>query len=173
MSKPLVPTCIECGCTESQACPGGCSWIELDKDTNVGLCSKCVLDIAARDDVQLITPRWSERPNADDLFEPTGYVERDGEEWILYLFIDCEPYRMPVHAGEPEGEVVDVAPGTKGWAEMKRYGLSRLGPGVWRLTPSLWAPGVLHAFIVLCDVPEPAPFAKPLLFSASGERLGR
>lgn len=27
--------CRECGCTELQACPGGCHWIEID------LCSAC------------------------------------------------------------------------------------------------------------------------------------
>lgn len=30
------PVCRECGCTNEEACPGGCSWIEPD------LCSACV-----------------------------------------------------------------------------------------------------------------------------------
>jgi hypothetical protein len=76
-----------------------------------------------------------------------------------------------VKEGEPRGEIVDIAPGIKGWAEIDYYGLTKLGPGVWRLDPSLFVPDELHAFLVLCDVPEPAPFVKPLLFSAAGERL--
>lgn len=35
------PTCAKCGCTEAKACQGGCSWVKLDKKTNVGVCSAC------------------------------------------------------------------------------------------------------------------------------------
>lgn len=35
------PTCKACGCIEKKACPGGCSWVELNESTNVGLCSAC------------------------------------------------------------------------------------------------------------------------------------
>jgi len=176
LTAPLEPTCVECGCTESQACPGGCSWVELNKDTNEGLCSKCVVDIAAREDVQLVTPRWVDWDapvDPETLMEPVGFVLREGADWMLVLRIECQFYKMPVHDGEPEGTKEDVDLGVKGWGEMKRYGLSRLGPGVWKLSPSLWAPGALHAFIVLVDVPEPAPFARStsLLVSPSGEWL--
>ena len=34
--KSGVRQCRACGCTETDACPGGCSWVELD------LCSSCV-----------------------------------------------------------------------------------------------------------------------------------
>lgn len=33
-------TCIMCGCTDSHACPGGCSWTERGPD-GTGLCSRC------------------------------------------------------------------------------------------------------------------------------------
>lgn len=36
------PTCVRCGCIESNACEGGCSWIELNKNTSAGICSSCV-----------------------------------------------------------------------------------------------------------------------------------
>jgi hypothetical protein len=32
--------CLGCGCTDSRACPGGCSWPRPDVD----LCSACVRD---------------------------------------------------------------------------------------------------------------------------------
>ena len=31
--------CIVCGCTDSDACDGGCSWIEVDRAAGTGLCS--------------------------------------------------------------------------------------------------------------------------------------
>ena len=33
--------CIKCGCTDSQACPEGCSWKWVDRDTGRGLCTSC------------------------------------------------------------------------------------------------------------------------------------
>jgi hypothetical protein len=39
--RPSVATCRGCGCTEELACDGGCAWIEIDEQTNVGLCSTC------------------------------------------------------------------------------------------------------------------------------------
>jgi hypothetical protein len=32
-------TCVYCGCTESRACAGGCSWIVTHPWTNTGVCS--------------------------------------------------------------------------------------------------------------------------------------
>ena len=35
-------TCVHCGCTDSHACAGGCSWVILHKATHTGVCSACV-----------------------------------------------------------------------------------------------------------------------------------
>jgi hypothetical protein len=35
------PTCIHCGCTYFNPCPGGCSWSVQESKTNRGLCSAC------------------------------------------------------------------------------------------------------------------------------------
>jgi len=35
------PYCTKCGCTESAACPGGCSWSTLDIVSGEGLCTRC------------------------------------------------------------------------------------------------------------------------------------
>ena len=34
-------TCIDCGCTDSHACEGGCSWVCLRRQVGLGLCSSC------------------------------------------------------------------------------------------------------------------------------------
>lgn len=34
-AKATLRACRDCGCTETRACPGGCSWVEED------LCSSC------------------------------------------------------------------------------------------------------------------------------------
>lgn len=37
-------SCVICGCTDSEACEGGCSWIKVDRDNGCGLCSAHDLD---------------------------------------------------------------------------------------------------------------------------------
>jgi len=47
MALIVLPTdsqCIRCGCTDSQACPDGCSWAVVDRHTHQGICSNCVDD---------------------------------------------------------------------------------------------------------------------------------
>ena len=39
--KMKTATCRNCGCTDLSACPGGCSWIEVNYRTGNGLCSRC------------------------------------------------------------------------------------------------------------------------------------
>ncbi len=34
-------TCVMCGCTDSHACPGGCSWVHVFKFGAAGVCSQC------------------------------------------------------------------------------------------------------------------------------------
>ncbi len=40
-----------------------------------------------------------------------------------------------------------------------RFVLFPLGPSVWKLSPSLTVPSVVHAYLTLVGVPEPAPWA--------------
>ena len=40
------------------------------------------------------------------------------------------------------------------------FGLEQVGPGLWYLTPSMNLPKTLHAFVVLYDVPDPAPWER-------------
>lgn len=34
-------TCVQCGCTDSRACPGGCHWVIRHPATPTGICSTC------------------------------------------------------------------------------------------------------------------------------------
>lgn len=36
-----VTTCIGCGCDDLHACDAGCSWLRVDRDTGIGVCSEC------------------------------------------------------------------------------------------------------------------------------------
>jgi hypothetical protein len=33
--------CIACGCTDSYGCDGGCSWLTVDRELQIGICSNC------------------------------------------------------------------------------------------------------------------------------------
>lgn len=41
LGQPSERMCRGCGCTDSHACPGGCSWAALDVDDDTGICSRC------------------------------------------------------------------------------------------------------------------------------------
>ncbi|MCU0770858.1 MAG: hypothetical protein MUE94_03680 [Verrucomicrobia bacterium] len=34
--------CVYCGCTDSKACVGGCSWVQIHEHTHTGVCSQCI-----------------------------------------------------------------------------------------------------------------------------------
>lgn len=42
--------------------------------------------------------------------------------------------------------------------QILKWGVTQLGSTVWAIDPSTVQPGLLHAFIVMRDVPEPAPW---------------
>lgn len=33
--------CVGCGCTDQRACPGGCTWLAVDRAAGDGVCSNC------------------------------------------------------------------------------------------------------------------------------------
>jgi ParB family chromosome partitioning protein len=41
----IAPTdeaeCVQCGCMDSMACEGGCSWLVVNRDERIGVCSSC------------------------------------------------------------------------------------------------------------------------------------
>jgi len=37
----MEATCLFCGCKDSKACEGGCSWLYVDRDKGKGVCSSC------------------------------------------------------------------------------------------------------------------------------------
>lgn len=34
--------CVGCGCSQLNACPGGCFWAAADSESGKGICSNCV-----------------------------------------------------------------------------------------------------------------------------------
>jgi hypothetical protein len=111
-----------------------------------------------------LTPKWSETIMVDPRREPLCVVRRDvgGLGGTLSLPASNRPNPITLgfrcRVGDP-GAVFDE----RGRClSIREWGLRRLGPGVWQVVPSLVEPSVgLHAYVVLCDVPDPAPFATP------------
>jgi hypothetical protein len=91
----------------------------------------------------------------------------DPETGALVLLLgDSDPLTVPVSGEEPE--MVDGA--------LVRFQAIPLGGGVWTLNPSLNIPGVLHAFVVLTGVPDPAPWTRLVILAGDAawmEGFGR
>lgn len=93
--------------------------------------------------------RWvDDLPNTDlDERLAFGFVEG---ELVLALGPQFEPLPLTIKTGAPEiGEDGCIT-----------FGADPITAGVWGLTPSFNAVGIVHAFIVLYDVPNPAPWER-------------
>lgn len=57
--------CIGCGCSDEDACEGGCYWLRLDEETGAGVCSNCpefveAFDAGDRGEDELLERRLGE-----------------------------------------------------------------------------------------------------------------
>lgn len=73
---------------------------------------------------------------------------------ILGLGPAFPPLPLRVATGEPTFNEHD---------ELTAFGAEVIAPGVWALTPSLNAEGLIHGFVVLYGVPDPAPWEQRIL----------
>jgi hypothetical protein len=78
------------------------------------------------------------------------------------LFLQLGPERLPVNL-TTAGEQPEISDGF----ELTAFGIVKLGRGVWVLNPSLNIPGELHAYVILRNVPDPAPWEKPRILIAT------
>jgi hypothetical protein len=105
--------------------------------------------------VLLLTPRWSPVILVDPTTEDLCFVSKEKDGWMLYVraFIDEQltAFSVPV---QPNRYALS------GDGSMAVFGLRQLGPGTWRVVPSVNIPGQIHAFVILCAVPDPAPWEK-------------
>lgn len=75
----------------------------------------------------------------------------DGE---LVLLLEPRGGRLPLPIRVGEAEVVRQGP----HVELVKYGVELVTAGVWAVDPSLKIEGRVHTFVVLYDVPDPAPW---------------
>lgn len=52
---------------------------------------------------------------------------------------------------------------------LEAFGATPIAPGVWSLSPSLNLPGIVHVFVVLYGVPDPAPWERRIVIARIGE----
>lgn len=67
----------------------------------------------------------------------------------------------------PQGDYLRIPIDPGGYvmrdAELVAFGIEQVMPGLWHLNPSLNIPDVLHVFVVLYDVPTPAPWESRII----------
>jgi hypothetical protein len=175
--------CIICGCTEDKACVDPqtaepCHWVAP------GLCSnpKCTDafekgdyleepgDFGLRNPIAHLTPEWR---NKEQVINWVPTKEGDGVFTVMdpltepvailraLVFGDPILIELPLKLGEYE---LDED------GSVKKFGLRKIGPGTWVMSPSLNSLQV-HAFLVFCKVPEPAPWENQIIVVISMSAL--
>jgi hypothetical protein len=114
-----------------------------------------------------LTPKWSEHIMVDPRTEHLCKVtQAENGSLNMTLRLDTDRGQIPigidVRIGDPDG---DFDPQGRCLA-IRRWGLRRLGAGTWQLVPSV-VHGPVHAYVVLTEVPEPAPFAHTGLLASA------
>ena len=91
--------------------------------------------------------------------EPVDLIATYEDDCLAVAF---EPGRLMPLAVDPEGPVIDEETGA-----LTAFGLRKICPGLWTLTPSLNIPGAIHVFVTLYAVPEPAPWESRIVVVSS------
>jgi hypothetical protein len=129
-------------------------------------------------DIEAIRAQVRANPNAVLFVWPT-YTERfldDPRDALLWGWNPSEreivlrlghyPLHFKAEAGEPVMEEAALrpfliyVPRPPTPTKMKHWGLTKLGPSVWAVSPSIHLPGTFHGYVTLCEVPDPAPWEK-------------
>jgi hypothetical protein len=107
-----------------------------------------------------LSPTWSEFINVDPRNEPLCVVRPHDEngETVLSGCLRATIAGQSVNVSFPVKPVQREEFEKNLDGSMHRFGMMKIGPGTWKVIPSLNVPRVLHAFVVLCNVPEPAPW---------------
>ena len=114
------------------------------------------LDEEARQPVLLLTPRWSEYVLVltglgwEDCCRVQEMEGRLVATVRAFIGVESVFFAVPVQHGDPE-----LKPDG---SSVQTFGMEKLGPGTWGLNPSVNIPELIHAFVILCEVPEPAPW---------------
>lgn len=65
-----------------------------------------------------------------------------------------------------DGPLVNQSLGT-----LEAFGIDKICPGVWNLTPSFNVPEAIHAFVTIYGVPDPAPWESSIILLTPGAKL--
>jgi hypothetical protein len=112
-----VPTCIRCGCTDEQACPGGCSWVPGSMEGD--LCSRCAPD---EDDGEMLVTLRVRVPYHLDA-EQVSEVEAAARQWANEQYPDEDDDDTALTAGDGES----ATPGRSQCCPMDTYGTDTEG----------------------------------------------
>jgi hypothetical protein len=114
-----------------------------------GAKEEMVLDLLGREPITQCFFRW-----VGDISTYVGkelVCGRAGRDVVLQFLPKSARLAVPLAIGEPQY-------GEDGGVEI--FGAEQLTAALWSLRPSLHVPGVIHTFVVLYQVPDPAPWQR-------------
>jgi hypothetical protein len=94
------------------------------------------------------------RPAGEELFDLFCFRNaiREPDEFTLWLGPDLV---LPLFISRDGPQIAN--------GELQSFGAEEVTRGVWTLRPSLNIPGLIHGFVMLYDVPSPAPWERLII----------
>lgn len=111
-----------------------------------------------------VWPRFTPQPFDDPRDELLWGWNPNANGGEVVLRLGRYPIHFAARIGDPVMEKATatasliIIPGPPPPPRMKAWGLTKLGDSVWAVAPSIHLPGAFHGYVVLCDVPNPAPW---------------
>lgn len=84
--------CVNCGCTDSRACAGGCAWAEVHKATPTGVCTRCVFEKITLGQCVILKPGpsagtvWIQDAEGEGMETPEAHLEQAIKEYFRKNF---------------------------------------------------------------------------------------
>jgi hypothetical protein len=116
--------------------------------------------------ILLLTPKWVDDIKVNPYMEQVCNVRLTADGLQCTLMFPCD-------GGELRDKKASIGVRFPVFYQdgLKAFGLLRLGPGTWKVD-GVVSTDAMHAYVILCGVPEPAPW-EPSTFTMCSADIGK
>lgn len=104
-------------------------------------------------------------------FRWQDHLQPDGQDLVCGMQGDQVVICLTPHVALPVAVQTGEPRLNEGGDALEAFAIDQVVPGMWSLRPSLNIPGLIHAFVVLYGVPDPAPWERRIVVASRIEAV--